>query len=70
VKTREFNFFEQSNAFKTVKEDCDSNSEILEKTGKIRYYGLLVTGSISTNGQSGESELTFTIIGANGNFNP
>lgn len=61
--------FGQSKAFKAAKEYCENDSEILEKTGEIRYYGLLVGGSISTKGQSGESELTFTIVGENGNFN-
>lgn len=61
--------FGQSHAFKTAKDYCKNNTKIIEKTGKIRYFGLLVGGSISTKGQTGESELTFTIIGANGNFN-
>jgi len=58
--------FGQSNAFKAAKEYCESNSQILEKTGEIRYYGILVGGNITTKGQS---KLTFTIIGTNGNFN-
>ena len=60
--------FGQSNAFMIAKDYCENDSKITEKTGKIRYYGLLVGGSISTKGQSGESELTFTIVGENGYF--
>ena len=61
--------FGQSKAFKTAKEYCENDSKILEKTGEISYYGLFVAGSISTSGQSGESELSFTIVGEKGNFN-
>jgi len=61
--------FGQSKAFKTAKDYCENDSNIFEKTGKIRYYGLLVGGSISTKGYSGVSELSFTIVGEKGNFN-
>ena len=58
----------QSDAFKTAKKYCENNTEIIEKTGEIKYYGLLVEGNISTNGTSGESDLSFTIVGKNGVF--
>jgi hypothetical protein len=60
--------FGQSDAFKTAKEYCESNTKIIEKTGKIKYYGLLVGGSISTKGETGESDMSFTIVGGNGIF--
>lgn len=61
--------FGQSKSFKTAKSYCENDTEILEKTGKIRYYGFLVGGNISTNGQLSKSDLTFTIVGEKGNFN-
>ena len=62
--------FGQSNAFNASKEYCETNPEIIEKTGKIEYYGILVGGKISNDWKSGGSaELTFTIVGENGNFN-
>jgi len=60
--------FGQSNAFKTSKEYCANHQEVLQKTGKIKYYGWLVSGSISTKGKSGNSNLSFTIVGEKGNF--
>ncbi len=60
--------FGQSSAFKASKKYCENNNSVIEKTGKIRYYGVLVGGSISTNRQSGSAEFFFTIIGEKGNF--
>jgi len=64
-----FLLFNRSIAFEAVKNYCQNNKEIVSKTGKIKYYGVLVTGSISTRHRSGEATLSFTIIGTNGNFN-
>ena len=61
--------FGQSNAFNTSKKYCENNPKIIEKTGKIGYYGLLVGGKISNDWNSGgNAELSFTIVGENGNF--
>lgn len=60
--------FGQSDSFQATKEYCASNREILAKTGGIKYYGVLVGGTISTQGESGNANLSFTIIGSNGNF--
>jgi hypothetical protein len=61
--------FGQSEAFKTAKEYCESNAKIIEKTGEIKYYGLFFSGSISNQGETGESNMTFNIVGENGIFN-
>ncbi len=61
--------FGQSNAFKAAKNYCQNNTEIIEKTGKIEYYGILIGGSLSTKGETGSSDFTFTIVAENGNFN-
>ncbi|MEO6832733.1 MAG: hypothetical protein ABI378_09685 [Chitinophagaceae bacterium] len=60
--------FGQSDSFQATKKYCENNKEILVKTGIIRYYGVLVGGTISTHGQSGNANLSFTIIGSKGNF--
>ena len=60
--------FGQSDSFQATKEYCSTNKEILAKTGDIKYYGVLVGGTISTQGESGNANLSFTIIGSNGNF--
>lgn len=61
--------FGQLKAFKVAKEYCEDNSAIIEKTGEIEYYGILVAGQISMGRNSdGSADLTFTIIGENGNF--
>ncbi|CAL2083937.1 hypothetical protein [Tenacibaculum sp. 190524A05c] len=60
--------FGQSDAFKTTKQYCRNNTEITQKTGKIKYFGLLMSGNITTRGKNGESNITFTIVGENGIF--
>jgi hypothetical protein len=60
--------FGQSDAFQTTKEYCENNKGILKKTGTIKYYGVLVGGTISTTEQIGKAELSFTIVAENGNF--
>ena len=60
--------FRQSDSFQATKEYCKSNKEILSKTGTIKYFGILVTGSLSTNGDGGSANLSFVIIGTKGNF--
>ncbi len=62
--------FRESNAFNTLKEYCENNPEIIKKTGKIKYYGVLVGGEMSNDwNNEGNAEFTFTIVGENGNFN-
>jgi hypothetical protein len=60
--------FGRSDALEATKQYCQSNQEILSQTGTIKYYGVLVGGSISTSGQSGSADLSFTIVGTKGNF--
>ncbi len=61
--------FKNSDAFEATKRYCQANQEILAKTGPIKYYGVLVGGSITMGGQSGNADFSFTIIGEKGNFN-
>jgi hypothetical protein len=58
----------QSKAFKLSKEYCKSDNEIIEKTGKIKYFSPLIAGHISLNGQCGSAEFSFTAVGEQGNF--
>ncbi len=60
--------FRRSDAFEATKNYCQANQEILSQTGEIKYYGVLVGGNMSTGGQDGKADLSFTIIGTNGNF--
>ena len=60
--------FRRSDAFETTKQYCQNNQEILSQTGEIKYYGILVAGNMSTGGQGGSADLSFTIVGAKGNF--
>jgi hypothetical protein len=60
--------FGQSESFQATKEYCKNNKEILSKTGTIKYFGLMVSGSISTNRDDGNANFSFLIIGTNGNF--
>lgn len=59
---------ENSEAFKTIKKHCESNKEILAKTGKIYYYGILISGKITRQKNNGFANFSFTIVGKNGNF--
>ncbi len=63
-----FSIFRQSDAFEVTKNYCENDKEVLSKTGKIKYYGLLVGGSITTQGQRGNANLSFTIVGEKGSF--
>ena len=58
----------RSEAFQAVKQYCKSNQEIILQTGDIKFYGVLVGGSITSVGQDGKADLDFTIVGTNGNF--
>ena len=60
--------FGQSAAFKASKLYCETNKELIDKTGKIKYYGILMSASISTSGQSGSSTFSFTVIAEKGIF--
>ena len=60
--------FRRSNAFEVTRHYCETNREILSQTGEIKYYGVLIGGTISTGGDDGNADLSFTIVGANGNF--
>jgi hypothetical protein len=60
--------FGQSDCFQTTKEYCKNNKEILSQTGSIKYFGILVSGGITTHGEEGDANLSFTIIGTKGNF--
>jgi hypothetical protein len=59
---------ENSEAFKATKRYCESNKEILAKTGKIYYYGILISGKTSKQKNNGFANFSFTIVGKNGNF--
>jgi hypothetical protein len=60
--------FRRSDAFEATKQYCQNNQEILSQTGEIKYYGVLVGGNMSTGGQGGKADLSFTIVGAKGNY--
>jgi hypothetical protein len=60
--------FRSSEAFEATKNYCQNNQEILSQTGEIEYYGVLVGGNMSNCEQGGNADLSFTIIGTNGNF--
>lgn len=63
-----FTTFRQSDAFEVTKKYCENDKDVLSKTGKIKYYGLLVGGNMTTQGQRGNANLSFTIIGEKGRF--
>ena len=60
--------FRRSDAFESTKQYCQSNQEIISQTGEIKYFGVLVVGNMSTDGQGGKADLSFTIVGTKGNF--
>jgi hypothetical protein len=60
--------FRRSDAFESTKQYCQSNQEIISQTGEIKYFGILVVGNMSTDGQDGKADLSFTIVGKKGNF--
>ena len=60
--------FIRSDAFQAIKLYCQSNEKIHMQTGDIRYYGVLVGGNIPTASQDDDANLSFTIVGAKGNF--
>lgn len=55
-----------SDAFVATQNYCESNREVLQKTGDIHYYGLLVFGDLP---DLASGHLHFTIVGSKGNFN-
>ncbi len=61
--------FKQTDAFQATKYYCKTQQEILLKTGDIKYFGVLVGGSISNGKAIDNAEISFTIVGAKGNFN-
>lgn len=69
ISTLVFNLiFKQSNAFRETQAYCKTNKEILLKTGKIKYFGIIVSGKIKEGEETGDAEFYFTIVGAKGNF--
>jgi hypothetical protein len=68
LATTLFITFRQSDAFEVTRKYCERDKVILAKTGKIKYYGLLVGGSMTTQGQKGNANLSFTIFGEKGIF--
>ncbi|PWV46557.1 hypothetical protein [Chitinophaga sp. S165] len=56
--------FSRSDAFKATQAYCEANQTVLEKTGKIKRYGVFVTGSISTY----SARISFSIFGEKGYF--
>ncbi|EJF10134.1 cytochrome c oxidase assembly factor Coa1 family protein [Pontibacter sp. BAB1700] len=60
--------FRRSDAFEAAKQYCQTNQEILSQTGEIKYFGVLVAGNLSTGGQGGKADLSFSIVGTKGNF--
>lgn len=60
--------FGRSDAFEATKKYCESTHEIVEQTGAVKYYGVLVAGNISSKDNSGNADLSFTIVGEKGNF--
>ena len=60
--------FRQSDAFEVTKRYCENDKNVVSKTGKIKYYGLLIGGNMTTQGQRGSANLSFTIVGEKGNF--
>ncbi len=56
--------FSRSDAFKATQAYCEANQDVLKQTGKIKRYGLFVTGSISTD----QARLSFSVFGEKGHF--
>ena len=60
--------FRCSDAFEVTKQYCQNNQNILSQTGEIKYYGVFVSGGISSFGQNGKASLLYTIVGKKGNY--
>ena len=58
--------FKNSSAFSTTKKYVETDKELIDKVGPIKYYGFLIGGSISS---SGNADISFSIIGENGTVN-
>lgn len=52
--------FKSSQAFKATKTYVEKDNELINRIGEIQYYGFLIGGSVSTNG---DAEISFTAIG-------
>ncbi len=52
--------FKSSKIFKTVTEYVENDQTLKDKIGEIQYYGFLVSGKSSSNGQG---DVSFSIIG-------
>lgn len=60
--------FGNSDAFEAIKIKCENSKEITTKTGKISYFGFLVSGNIYKAEDNGSANLSFTIVAEKGNF--
>lgn len=56
----------RSDAFNAVKQYCQTNTDVLSQTGKIKYYGVWI--GISNSKQEGKTDVSFHIVGTKGNF--
>lgn len=52
--------FKSSNAYITTINYVENDSELINQIGQIKYYGFLVSGSVSSNG---DANISFAIIG-------
>jgi len=64
-----FMVFGNSDAYAMAKNYCRNTQSIHARTGDIQYFGLLISGKLSTNDETGKADLYFTIVGEKGNFN-
>lgn len=55
--------FKNSNSFNIAKKYVESDSKLIDEIGEIKYYGGLIGGSISSNGNA---DISFSVIGENG----
>jgi len=60
--------FRCSDAFEAIKDYCQTNKKVLSHTGEIKYFGVLVAGNMTSGGQGGKADFSFTIVGTKGNF--
>lgn len=49
-----------SDAFETTKRHVENDSELINRIGEVKYYGFLISGTISSGGNA---NISFSIIG-------
>ena len=58
--------FGYSEAYTATKQYCQTNKEVLSRTGKIKYFSIMAAGTITTLSENSKAKISFTIVSDSG----